>query len=97
MSQKNKSFTVWGALTILTAILYLFGNMAPYPSRALPLIWAFFSWNLYAYAVDRGMWPVTFVELDGQGKGNQLAREVVFWATAAVYLLLLTTIAWAEW
>ncbi len=96
MSQKNKAFTVWGVLTVLTALLYMFGDMALYPSRALPLIWSFFSWNFYAYGVDRGMLPVTFVELDGQGKGNQLARKVVFWATATIYLLLLATIAWAE-
>lgn len=69
--------------------------MALYPSRALPIIWIFFIWNLFAYGFDRGMWPRGFVELDGDGKGNPLAREVMFWLSTAVYLVLLATIAWA--
>ncbi len=96
MDKRTKAFWVWGTASGLTLLLYALGDLAIYPSRALPFIWAGFSWNFYAYGVGRGMWPRGFVELDGQGKGNSLAREVVFWASAWLYLLLLATIAWAE-
>ncbi len=45
---------------------------------------------------DRDIWPVVFIELEGGGKGHVLAREAVFWSTAAVYLLLLATIVFAK-
>lgn len=85
-----------GLVSVLTLLLYAAGDMPEYPSRALPFLWAFFTWNFFAYAVDRDMWPWVFVELDGHGKGHPLAREVVFWLTAGVYLMLLATIAWAR-
>ena len=96
MNKRNKALLVWATVTFLTLLLYVFGSMDVYPRRALPLIWVFFSWNFVAFGFDRGMWPRTFVELDGYGKGHPLAREVVFWGTAVLYLLLLATIAWAE-
>jgi hypothetical protein len=96
MEKKTKSIVVWATVTALTILLYAAINLPVYPRRALPIIWAFFSWNIVAYGFDRGMWPVAFVELDGGGKGNPLAREVMFWATAIVYTLLLVTLAWAD-
>lgn len=89
MNRKNKSLYIWLTLTALTLLLYFVRDLPAYPSRALPIIWAFFSWNFWAYGIDKGMWPRNFVELDGQGKGNRLAREVMLWLTAAIYLSLL--------
>lgn len=96
MSNKTKALGAWATISLLTLLLYALGDLAAYPSRALPLIWAFFSWNFLAYGFDRGMWPRGFVQLDGHGQGHPFAREVVFWATAGVYLLILATIAWGE-
>ena len=96
MSKRSKGVIVWVAVTLLTLLLYVLGDMGVYPSRALPLIWVGFSWNFFAYAFDRSMWPVVFVELEGQGKGVPAAREAVLWLTTMVYVALLATLAWAD-
>jgi hypothetical protein len=93
MKKRSKAIWLWSSITVLTLLLYVMGNMGTYPSRALPFVWAFFSWNFYAYGFSGDMWPFQFVEL--KKAGHQLAREVVFWATAGVYLMLLATLAWA--
>lgn len=95
MSPRSKALWVGSVASVLTLLLYVVGDMPLYPSRALPILWAFFSWNFYAFGVDRDMWPWVFVELDGHGQGHPFAREVVFWITAVFYLMLLATIAWA--
>lgn len=95
MTRKSESLSTWAGLTLLTLAVVVLRDVSHYTYSALIFIWAFFSWNLIAYGFDRNMWPVTFVELDGHDKGNPLARKVVFWLTAAVYLMLLATIAWA--
>ncbi len=96
MKKRNKALLVWATVTLLSLLLCVTVGTRSFTDGALLIIWAFFSWNFFAYAFDRGMWPRTFVELDGHGKGHPLAREVVFWGTAVLYLLLLATIAWAE-
>ncbi|WP_131281375.1 hypothetical protein [Hylemonella gracilis] len=96
MSKTKKSLCLWLTLTILTLLLYCVKDLAVYPSRALPLIWVFFSWNFLAYGIDKGMWPVTFIELDGNGKGNRIAREVMLWLTSAIYLSLLGVLFFSE-
>lgn len=102
MNKRNRfntrtiGLSVWGVLTLVTLSLYVLGNMSVYPSRALPLLWCFFSWNYFAYAFDRGMWPWVFVELDGQGKGLPGWRTFWFWFSALIYAALLATIVWAD-
>lgn len=95
MKRRTKSTWIWAALSVLTLLLVTLGDTREFTDGGLLLAWAFFSWNLLAYGFDRDMWPVVFVELEGNSKGHPLARTVVFWASAAVYLLLLATIAFA--
>ncbi|NBD20308.1 hypothetical protein GTZ97_06440 [Aquabacterium fontiphilum] len=64
--------------------------------KAIWLIWAGLSWNYFAYGFDRGMMPTVFVELDGGGKGNPVARGFVFWLTAVIYLAFIATAAFAD-
>jgi hypothetical protein len=96
MERKTKSIVVWAMISILTLCLHVLGDLETYPSRALPFIWGGFSWNLIAYGTDKGMWPRGFEELDGGGKGNAQAREIMFWTTTAIYLGLLATLALVE-
>jgi hypothetical protein len=96
MSPRNKALWVASVTSVLTLLLYAVGDVPVYPSRALPVIWAFFSWNFYAFGHEKDMWPWVFVELDGQGKGQPLAREIMFWITAVLYVCLLSTIAWGK-
>ncbi len=96
MKPKNKALWVWGATFILTLILTLLVSMEVWHIKALWLIWVCTSWNFYAYGFDKGMVPREFVELDGQGKGKSGERTFWFWATAALYLALLATIAFAK-
>lgn len=95
MNPKNKTLWVGGFSSFLTLLLFVFADTSEYTRGGLLISWAFFTWNFYAFGFDRDMWPWIFVELDGQGKGNPLAREVVFWITAFLYFMLLATIAWA--
>ncbi len=96
MNPKNKAVSVWGTLSVLTMLLYFFCGMEPYPRRALPLIWAFFSWNFFAYGFNRDMWPWVWIELKGGASGKPSEREFMFWGSAAMYLALLATIAFAN-
>lgn len=96
MSKKNKSFLVWGILSMLSLILVVTRGTGAYTDGGLGITWIFFSWNFLAYGFDRGMWPRVFVELDGQGKGNAAYREVYFWGAAVLYLLILSVITFAR-
>lgn len=95
MNPRSKALWVWAVVSALTLLLYVVSGTREFTDGGLLIAWAFFSWNFYAYGFDRGMWPRNFVELDGHGQGHSLARELVFWITAVLYLMLLATIAWA--
>lgn len=84
---------VWGVSSFFTLALYLF-DMPLYPSRALPLIWSLYSWNFYAYAFDKRMWPQQFEELYGQGKGNPNWRSFWFWFSFLQYFGFLLVFWW---
>ncbi len=96
MKKKGKAMSVWLLLVVLTSSAYIFVELELSWQRLLPAVLAGVTWNHCAYAFDRGMWPRQFVELDGYGKGHPVAREILFWATACVYLLLLAMVAWAN-
>ena len=95
MSPKSKAILTGGTLFVLTALVTIFREVGSSNVKAIWLIFAGFSWNIFAYGFDRGMWPRTFVELDGRNKGNPVAREAVFWLSATVYLALMATFACA--
>jgi len=95
MKAKSYGLFMWGLLTMCTLLLYGFREMPAYPSRALPLLWGFFSWNYYAYAFDKRMWPPQFVELHGGSKGVPSWRAFWFWFAVLTYGALLAMIAWA--
>jgi len=95
MNSRNKAFWVGVSSSLLTLLLFVFADTSEYTGGALLISWIFFAWNFCAYGFDRDMWPWIFVELDGRGKGNPVAREAVFWITAILYLMLLSAIAWA--
>lgn len=95
MNKKNNALLVWIVVSAMTLLLYVVSGTREFTDGGLLIAWVFFSWNFYAYGFDRGMWPRGFVELDGYGNGHPLARKVVFWITAGLYLMLLATIAWA--
>ena len=89
MSKKNKDLAIWLILGALTLGVYAFSNLDAGWQKLLPVVFAGISWNIYAYGVDKGMWPRRFIELDGYGMGRPMAREVIFWVTTAIYLMLL--------
>lgn len=95
MTPRNLGLLMWGILSMLTIVLYLIDSMPEYPKKALPLLWCFFSWNYYAYAFDKRMWPPQFVELHGSGKGVSSWRAFWFWAAVLQYVGLLGLVAWA--
>ena len=96
MTPKNKAFRM-GCLTMaLTALVTIFRELEPGYAKGIWVIWAFFSWNYFAYAFDQDMWPWIFIELNGGGKGNPTERPVFFWGTAAVYLAFLAVMAFAD-
>ncbi len=95
MKARSKALWVCGIASALTVALYAFADMGLYPSRALPLLWCFFSWNFFAYGLGRDMWPWILVELKGGRQGKSGVREVHFWMTVATYLGLLATIAFS--
>ena len=96
MTEKTKALRVLGLAFVLTALLTILKKFEPGNVSAIWLIYAFCAWNYFAYAFDLGMWPWIFVELDGHGKGHPLARKVVFWGTAVVYLAFLALAAFAD-
>lgn len=93
MTPKKLGLSAWMILSAATVLLYLVSDLPEYPARALPLLWAFFSWNYFAYAFDKDMWPFVFVELDGGGKGKSSWRKFYFWLSVFLYAALLATIA----
>lgn len=96
MKKNEKAFGACIAVSVLTGLLFVLGDMDVGWQRLLPFAWAFFSWNFFAYAAGRDMWPWIFVELEGNDRGHPTAREVMFWITIALYLGLLATIVWAK-
>ena len=94
-NSKALGLWVWGVMTVLSVAICLIFPMAEYPKKAMPLVWGFFSWNFFAYAFDKDMWPWVFVELSGGGKGDRGWRLVWFWLAALLYGILLAAIAWA--
>lgn len=96
MKKSEKAICIWAIETALTAMALTFGDMDVGWLRLLPITWLFFSWNFFAYSVERDMWPWIFVELEGHGKGHPPAREAMFWITAIVYVGILATVAWAS-
>ena len=93
---KNLGLWVWGVLTATTIAIYFMLQLPEYPRKALPLVWCLFSWNFYAYAFDKSMWPTTFVELDGHGKGKHGWRTFWFWLDVSIYGALLLTVAFVS-
>lgn len=91
---KKIGLSVWGGLTLFTLLVFIVGTRH-FTDGALVLMWCFFSWNFYAYAFNRRMWPWQFIELHGQDKGVPGWRSLWFWFTAAIYAALLATIAFA--
>lgn len=53
---KKIGLSAWGVLTLFTLLVFIVGTRH-FTDGALVLMWCFFSWNFYAYAFDRGMWP----------------------------------------
>ncbi len=96
MKKTKKALGAWITVSALTIVLFVGVDMDIGWQRLLPAAWAFFSWNFFAYAVERDMWPWIFVELEGHEKGHPPAREAMFWITAVLYLGILATIAWAK-
>lgn len=96
MTLKSKAFLVGGLTFCLTLIVTLLREIDLGNIKAIWLIWICMSWNYFAYAFDRGMWPRAFVELDGADMGNPTMRSIYFWGTAGVYLAFLATVAFAN-
>jgi hypothetical protein len=96
MTPKSKALWVAGVTCVLTTLVTVLRELEPGNVKAIWLIWAGLTWNYFAYGVDRGMMPRGFVELDGGGKGNPVARSFVFWLTAAIYLTFIATAAFAD-
>lgn len=95
LTPRHFGLSVWVGVTALTIFLYAMVDIPTYQSRALPLIWLFDSWNFYAYAFDKRMWPWQFIELHGQGKGQPGWRAFWFWFSVVMYSIILGAIAWA--
>lgn len=96
MNPRNKGLWALGVTFMLNALLIFFRDFDPGNVKAFWLIWAGLSWNYFAYAFDRDMWPRTFVELDGDGKGKPGYRTFYFWGTLLVHLAFLATMAFAD-
>ena len=96
MTEKTKALWVLGLAFVLTALLTILKTFEPGNVSAIWLIYVFCAWNFFAYGFDFDMWPWVFVELEGRGEGKPSHREFYFWFTAAIYVALLATIAWAE-
>lgn len=92
---KKIGLSAWGVLTLFTLLVFIVGTRH-FTDGALVLMWCFFSWNFYAYAFDRGMWPRVFIELDGHGRGLPAWRSFMFWLSAVFYTALLAAIAFSD-
>ena len=96
MTAKSKSLRVGCVTFVLTALVTLFKEFKPGYANGIWFIWAFVSWNYFAYAFDKRMWPSQFVELKGGNEGSPIERRIFFWGTAVVYLAFLATMAFAN-
>lgn len=86
MTPKNKALWVTGVTFLSTSLVTLFRDFEQGYASGIWFLWLFWSWNYFAYGFDKGMLPSVFVELDGDGKGDPVARGFVFWLTATIYL-----------
>jgi hypothetical protein len=96
MTLKNKAVWVGLVTLIFTALVTIFREFEPGYAKGIWFLWFFFAWNYFAYAFDRGMWPRTFVELDGGGKGDPANRTFFFWGTLVLHLSFLAVMAFAD-
>lgn len=96
MTPKSKALWVAGITFVCTAMVTVFRDFEQGYVKGIWFLWLFWSWNYLAYGFDRGMMPTVFVELDGGGKGNPVARGFVFWLTAVTYLAFIATAAFAD-
>lgn len=96
MIPKKIGLGMWAVISVATVLLYFTVGSREFTDGALMMTWAFFSWNYFAYAFDKDMWPFVFVELDGGGKGKPSWRTFYFWLSVVLYAALLATIAWAK-
>jgi hypothetical protein len=96
ITAKSKALLVWSVLFFLTALVTIFRELEAGYNKGIWAIWAFCSWNFFAYGFDKGMWPRAFIELDGGGNGKQSHRNYYFWLTAVIYLAFLATMAFAN-
>jgi hypothetical protein len=96
MTAKSKALWVGCVTFLLTALVTIFKEFQPGNVNAIWFIWVFCSWNYFAYAFDRDMWPWVFVELYGGGKGKPSNRSFYFWGTAVIYLAFLGVAAFAD-
>ena len=87
---------VWGALTSLTVIVWLVFGTRQFTDGGLLIVWCLYSWNFFAYAFDRDMWPWQFVELNGKGLGAPSWRAFWFGFSVVMYAIILGAIAWAS-
>lgn len=95
MTPRSKGLWALGVTFVLTLLTTIFKEFEPGYAKGNWLIWMFWSWNYFAYAFDKRMLPWQFIELKGNGEGHPLARKVVFWGTAVVYLAFLALVAFA--
>ncbi len=95
MTPKSKALWVGCVTFVLTGLVTIFKEFELGNVNAIWIIWAGLTWNYFAYAFDRGMWPRAFIELDGGGKGKPGHRAVYFWGTAAVHFAFLATAAFS--
>jgi hypothetical protein len=93
-----KTNAAWtGVVTfICTALVTIFREFEPGYAKGIWFLWFFFSWNYFAYAFDRDMWPWVFSELYGRGKGKSGVRKFHFWGTLAIHLSFLSVMAFAN-
>ncbi len=96
MTPKTKAAWAAGATLIFTALVTIFREFEPGYVKGIWFISCFCTWNYFAYGFDRNMWPSTFVELDGGGKGDPANRTFFFWGTLAMHLSFLALMAFAD-
>ena len=96
MTPKIKALWVGGVTLALTALVAIFREFEAGNVKVIWFIWAFCSWNFFAYGFGKDMWPWVFVELNGGGKGKPGHRKFYFWFTAGIYLAFLATAAFAD-
>ncbi len=96
MTPKSKAAWAGGVTFAVTALVTMFREFEPGYVNGIWFIWIFISWNYFAYAFDRGMFPRNFVELDGGGKGKPNHRTAYFWGTLVIHLSFLATMAFAD-